>query len=183
MEGTARANRKRDFMEQDISKEELAERIAVVKRFKALLEEQREKFRKYLSLLESQEGKITAGDAESVYAHCELEVRVLEGIASLQKVIVPMQALYISSIAATLNAAPQNASTPPLPEIDIEDIQKDLSDLRNRVTEQNRRNRALLESRMEKLRSQISGFRNPYKSLNFIYAKSPVAGQRIHIEA
>ena len=40
---------------ENLSKEELDERVAILKRFRALLEQQRTKFREYLKVLESQE--------------------------------------------------------------------------------------------------------------------------------
>ncbi|MBR3548799.1 MAG: flagellar biosynthesis protein FlgN, partial [Treponema sp.] len=80
---------------ENLSKEELDERVAILKRFRALLEQQRTKFREYLKVLESQEKRINAEDAESLLAHTELEKRIVKGIASLQKVIVPMQDLYV----------------------------------------------------------------------------------------
>ena len=48
---------------------------------------------------------------------------------------------------------------------------------------QNEKNRSLLKVRMVQLKKQISDFRNPYRSLNSIYAqKSSSSGTRIQIE-
>ena len=87
-------------MEQKISKEELDERVAILKKFRMLLEQQRKKFQEYLKVLESQENKIAEEDSDSLIAHSELEAQIVQGIGSLQKVIVPMQELYNKSGAA-----------------------------------------------------------------------------------
>ena len=49
-------------MEKEISQEELEERIAIIKRFKKLLQQQRNKFEEYLLVLEKQSGKIEKED-------------------------------------------------------------------------------------------------------------------------
>ena len=51
-------------MEQ-ITKEELEQRIALLKKFRELLEKQRAKFREYLSVLEKQETSITTENPET----------------------------------------------------------------------------------------------------------------------
>ena len=155
-------------MEQKISKEELDERVAILKKFKMLLEQQRKKFQ------EAQENKITEEDSDSLIAHSELEAQIVQGIGSLQKVIVPMQELYNKSGAAFYN--PKEA-------LPVSQIQNDLSKLQSQVLAQNEKNRSLLKVRMVQLKKQISDFRNPYRSLNSIYAqKSSSAGTRIQVE-
>ena len=79
---------------KELSKEELDERIAILKRFRKLLEQQRNKFQEYLMVLESQEGRIEMEDGDSIAAHAELESQIVKNLASLQKVIVPMQGMY-----------------------------------------------------------------------------------------
>ena len=161
-------------MEQKISKEELDERVAILKKFRMLLEQQRKKFQEYLKVLESQENKIAEEDSDSLIAHSELEAQIVQGIGSLQKVIVPMQELYNKSGAAFFN--PKEA-------LPVSQIQDDLSKLQSQVLAQNEKNRSLLKVRMVQLKKQISDFRNPYRSLNSIYAqKSSSSGTRIQIE-
>ncbi len=107
-------------------------------------------------------------------AHSELEAQIVQGIGSLQKVIVPMQELYNKSGAAFYN--PKEA-------LPVSQIQNDLSKLQSQVLAQNEKNRSLLKVRMVQLKKQISDFRNPYRSLNSIYAqKSSSAGTRIQVE-
>ena len=140
-------------MEQKISKEELDERVAILKKFRMLLEQQRKKFQEYLKVLESQENKIAEEDSDSLIAHSEL---------------------YNKSGAAFYN--PKEA-------LPVSQIQDDLSKLQSQVLAQNEKNRSLLKVRMVQLKKQISDFRNPYRSLNSIYAqKSSSSGTRIQIE-
>ena len=94
-------------MTKELSQEELDERVAILRRFRSLLEQQRNKFREYLLVLEKQEGTIEAEDPDAIIAHSELEEQIVRNIGSLQKVIAPMQQLYQTSHAATYN--PQEA--------------------------------------------------------------------------
>ncbi len=162
-------------MNEVLSQEELAERIAIVKRFKALLEKQRAKFQEYLKVLELQEDKIAAQDADSLMAHSELEAQIVEGIGSLQKVIEPMQKLYLGvrSSASTYN---------PSDIIPIEKLQSDLTSLQSKVIAQNEKNRRLIKVQLNELREQIVTLKNPYRSRQSVYAEVE-SGNLIQIEA
>ncbi len=145
----------------EITQEELNERVALLRRFKSLLEEQRGKFREYLTVLEKQQDSITAENPESLLAHTELEQQVVKNIANLQKVIVPMSKMY--------KAKADNKATAS-EDADIIKIQNDLSDLQDKVLKQNAINRDLLKVHIEQLKAQISGFKNPYKNNRSVYA-------------
>lgn len=161
-------------MESHLTKEELDERIAILKKFRQLLEQQRTKFQEYLSVLEAQESRIEDDDAEALLAHSELEAQIVQGIGSLQKVIVPMQELYSNSGAASYN---------PAEAVPISCIQRDLERLQSQVLVQNERNRILLKVRMVQLKKQITEFKNPYRSLNSVYAqKAASSGSRIQLD-
>ena len=56
----------------EISQEELNERIALLRRFRSLLEQQRGKFQEYLNVLEKQQDSITSENPENLLAHTEL---------------------------------------------------------------------------------------------------------------
>lgn len=150
----------------EISQEELDERVALLRRFRSLLEEQRSKFQEYLNVLEKQQDSITDENPESLLAHTELEQQVVKNIANLQKVIVPMKKLYTAKVPH--ESLEEDA--------EITKIQNDLSDLQNKVLKQNEINRDLLRIHIEQLRNQISNFKNPYKNNRSVYAqKQPVA--------
>ena len=145
----------------EITQEELNERVAILRRFRSLLEEQRGKFREYLSVLEKQQDSITAENPESLLAHTELEQQVVKNIANLQKVIVPMAKMYHAGNTSG-GAAAEDA--------EITKLQNDLSDLQDKVLKQNAINRDLLRVHIEQLRSQIAGFKNPYKNNRSVYS-------------
>lgn len=153
----------------EITQEELNERVAILRRLKSLLEEQRGKFREYLTVLEKQQDSITSENPESLLAHTELEQQVVKNIASLQKVIVPMSKMYKAN-------AGNDAS--------IQKIQNELSDLQDKVLKQNAINRDLLKVHIEQLRAQIAGFKNPYKANRSVYAnvQTQNVATMVHVE-
>ncbi len=161
-------------MEENLTQEELAERVAILRRFRSLLEQQRTKFREYLRVLEMQESRISEEDADSLLAHTELETQIVDGISSLQKVIVPMQALYIKSGASTYN---------PAESMPITKIQEDLTKLQNQVLEQNKKNRKLIKIHLVELRDQILNMKNPYKGRSSVYAENYASGNMFSIDA
>ncbi|MBQ9238585.1 MAG: flagellar biosynthesis protein FlgN [Treponema sp.] len=165
-------------MEHSIHKEvtpaELAERVAILKRFRALLEEQRDKFRLYLASLEKQQQLIGTRDTSALLRHTELEQQVVANIARLQKVIVPMEDLYRATGASAVSAAESES---------IAQLQTDLSKLQAQVLAQNEKNRALLRITINTLKEQVSQLKNPYRAAQSIYAvKQPVA-TLVEIEA
>ena len=148
----------------EITQEELNERVAILRRFRSLLEEQRGKFREYLTVLEKQQDSITSENPENLLAHTELEQQVVKNIASLQKVIVPMAKMYHAGNGTA------SAAVSATEDAEIAKLQNDLSDLQDRVLKQNAINRDLLRVHIEQLKSQIAGFKNPYKNNRSVYA-------------
>ena len=155
---------------EEISAQELEERVALLKKFRSLLQQQRDKFREYLNVLEKQENSITSEDADALLAHTELEQQVVSSIMNLQKVIVPMSDLY-----KTRGGDKRDES--------IVSLQNDLTSLQDKVLAQNKRNRDLLRSHIASIRTQIASFRNPYKSRRSIYAEKNGAGNMVAVEA
>lgn len=154
----------------EISQEELNERIALLKKFRSLLLQQRKKFQEYLTVLEKQETSIESENSEKLLAHTELEQQVVSNIMNLQKVIVPMSELYKERGAH-------------LEEESVVAIQKDLDDLQQKVLEQNAKNRELLKAHIVQIRSQISSLINPYKNNRSIYAEKATVGNLVAVEA
>ena len=157
----------------EITQQELDERIALLRRFRSLLEQQRNKFQEYLTVLEKQNDSITSQNAESLLAHTELEQQVVRNIANLQKVIVPMQKMY--------KAAVPMAHTDE--ELSINKIQNELNDLQNKVLKQNQINRDLLRVHIETIRAQIQNFKNPYKNVRSVYAQPQHVASLVEVEA
>lgn len=149
----------------EITQQELDERVALLRKFRSLLEQQRAKFEEYLTVLEKQQNSISSEDPEALIAHTELEQQVVKNIANLQKVIVPMSKMYK---AAKTTSASDDAS--------INKIQSELTDLQNKVLKQNEINRDLLRIHISNIQTQINNFKNPYKNVSSVYAqKQPVA--------
>ena len=135
---------------------EIAERVAILKRFRSLLEEQRLKFREYLTVLEKQEKSISAENTEAVLQHTELEESIIAEIFTIQKVIDPLEYMYT-------NICKNEHS-------DIPHLKTDLDDLQKRVLAQNKRNRELLQTHITGLRQQIASLKRPYAHKESIYA-------------
>ena len=157
----------------ELTQQELDERVALLRRFRSLLEQQRNKFQEYLTVLEKQNDSITSQNAESLLAHTELEQQVVRNIANLQKVIVPMQKMY--------KAAVPMAHTDE--ELSINKIQNELNDLQNKVLKQNQINRDLLRVHIETIRAQIQNFKNPYKNVRSVYAQPQHVASLVEVEA
>ena len=157
----------------EITQQELDERVALLRKFRGLLEQQRNKFREYLNVLEKQENSITSENAETLIAHTELEQQVVKNIASLQKVIIPMQKMY--------KAAVPMAHTDE--ELSINKIQNELNDLQSKVLKQNEINRDLLRGHIESIRAQIQNFKNPYKNARSVYAQPQRVATLVEVEA
>ena len=155
---------------EEISAQELEERVALLKKFRSLLQQQRDKFREYLTVLEKQENSITTENADALLAHTELEQQVVSNIMNLQKVIVPMSDLYKERGGDQKEAS-------------ITSLQNDLSDLQDKVLAQNKKNRDLLRSHIASIRTQISAFRNPYKNRRSVYAEKSGTGSVVMVEA
>lgn len=155
----------------EIPQEELNERVAILRRFRSLLEEQRGKFREYLSVLEKQQDSITSENPENLLAHTELEQQVVKNIANLQKVIVPMAKMYKA-----------NSGNPAAEDAEITKIQNELSDLQDKVLKQNAINRDLLRVHIEQLKTQINNFKNPYKASRNVYASAQPVATMVHVE-
>lgn len=157
----------------ELTQEELDERVALLRKFRSVLEQQRNKFQEYLTVLEKQQDSITKENPESLIAHTELEQQVVKNIANLQKVIVPMSKMYKQSVPMAHTTEDSN----------ILQIQNELNDLQNRVLKQNQINRDLLREHIESIRNQIQNFKNPYKNARSVYAQPQRVASFVEVEA
>jgi hypothetical protein len=154
-----------------ISGEELSQRVAILRRFRALLAEQRDRFRVYLEALDKQQQVIESGTAEELIAHVELEEKIVTDIFSIQKVIDPLEEMYraIYSGFTDVKAGPAAA------EDDVSGLKSALEELQNEAVLRSGRNRDLLSRRMDEIRSEIKALRsNPYlKQQRSTFAPTP----------
>jgi hypothetical protein len=141
---------------------ELTRRVAILKRFRTLLAQQRDRFRSYLEVLDRQKDIIETGNAEELLVHVELEEKIVADIFSIQKVIDPLEDMYRAAVSGF---NPQTVSGEPGQEdvSDVPSLKSALENLKNEAVIRSTRNKELLSRRMVELRSEITALRgNPY---------------------
>jgi hypothetical protein len=161
---------------EDLSPNELNQRVAVLKRFKELLKAQRDRFRAYLEVLDKQKDVIEKGSAEDLIQHVELEEKIVADIYAIQKVIDPLEDIYH---AARLKA-PQGFGRASGDE--VPDLKAALEGLKSEAVARSERNRELLSRRMVELRNEIKSLRsNPYLHRRPAYSNAGT-GSRVDIK-
>ena len=153
---------------QDLTQGEVDERVAILKRFRELLTEQRNKFREYLTVLEKQAQMISTENIDAMVHHTEIEQSIISEIYTIQKVIDPLEVLY-------------RDAHPGISDAEIPKLKTDLEHLRKEVIEQNGKNRELLKSHMTVLRQQVLSLRNPYAKRSSVYASDSQTASCIDI--
>lgn len=143
-----------------LSQNELDQRVAILRRFRELLLEQREKFHNYLTLLDHQQKAIETDNVDALVQHVEAEQAIVADIFALQKVIDPLEDMY--------RAAYQGAEPEWMPE-----LKTTINSLKTEVISRNEANRKLLKQHMEMLRHEIMSINNPYTKKKSIYADTP----------
>lgn len=133
-------------MKKTLSRQEIDQRVAVLKRFKALLQEQRQKFNDYLIVLETQERSIHSDNIDALVRHTELEQSIIGDIFTIQKVIDPIEKMY-------------RIGMPDKDDTEVVRLKSDLNRLQAQVIDQNKKNRELLQSRMLDLKQEIISIR------------------------
>jgi hypothetical protein len=141
---------------------ELTRRVAILKRFRTLLAQQRDRFRSYLEVLDRQKDIIEGGTAEELLAHVELEEKIVADIFSIQKVIDPLEDMYRAAVSG-FNPRTASRETGQEDTSDVPGLKSALEGLRNEAVIRSTRNKELLSRRMVELRSEITALRsNPY---------------------
>jgi len=143
----------------EIDSAELAQRVAVLKRFKTLLSQQRERFKSYLDLLDKQQNVIESGSAEDLLTYVEIEEKIVADIFSIQKVIDPLEEMYNSLVTDhSANIKLENGAQEEVP-----NLKASLENLKNEAVIRSTKNKELLSKRMIELRQEIKTLRNnPY---------------------
>ncbi|MDR1839090.1 MAG: flagellar biosynthesis protein FlgN [Treponema sp.] len=145
---------------ENIDSAELAQRVAILKRFKILLTQQRDRFRNYLDLLDKQQSVIEAGSAEDLLTYVEIEEKIVADIFSIQKVIDPLEEMYYTVISGNISQkAPLLASG----HDEVPSLKASLEKLKSEAVIRSTKNKELLSKRMLELRQEIKTLRNnPY---------------------
>jgi hypothetical protein len=147
----------------EISSAELAQRVAILKRFKTLLSQQRERFRSYLDLLDKQQNVIESGSAEDLLTYVEIEEKIVADIFSIQKVIDPLEEMYNNVVfdrdSADTSVKVENSGS----QEEVPTLKASLEKLKSEAVIRSTKNKELLSKRMLELREEIKTLRNnPY---------------------
>jgi hypothetical protein len=139
----------------------LKERIALLKRYKALLTEQRKRFHSYIEILDRQKNVIENGKVEEIEGYVELDETITAGIISLQKSIEPMRAMFETAVTE---------------DSEIPEISAALENLKNAAAARMDANRNLLQKRMTAVHGELKNLRNgPFSKRKSIYAETQSA--------
>ncbi|MGI5062919.1 flagellar biosynthesis protein FlgN [Treponema denticola] len=155
-------------MKQVLSRQEIDQRVAVLKRFKALLQEQRKKFSDYLVVLETQERSIHEENIDALVHHTELEQSIIGDIFTIQKVIDPIEEMY-------------RLGMPNKDDTEVVRLKSDLNKLQSQVIDQNQKNRELLQSRMADLRQEMISIKPDYRYSKQALSKQEVSASLVDI--
>jgi len=145
-----------------IDQAELAQRVAILRRFKTLLTQQRDRFSSYLNLLEKQQNVIEKGSAEELLTYVEIEEKIVADIFSIQKVIDPLEEMYYTVVAGQ-NPHYKKEETSSDNQDEVPSLKASLEKLKSEAVIRSTKNKELLSKRMLELRSEITALRNnPY---------------------
>jgi hypothetical protein len=137
------------------------ERVALLRRFKELLLEQRRRFRDYIEVLDRQKETIENGSVEDIEAHVDLDEKMAAGIIAIQKTIEPLRAMYEAASAG---------------DAEIPEISAVLENLKAETAKRIETNKNLLQKRMDSIRGELKNLRgNPFAKRKSIYAESQSA--------
>jgi hypothetical protein len=171
------AEKTREKTETDPGPVEVRRRVAVLKRFRELLRQQRDRFAQYLEVLDKQKKVIESGSADELMAHVELEEKIVSDIFSIQKVIDPLEDMYQtllppkdakSRMSASGGVLSDDAS---MEERELPGLRSALEELKAEAVIRSERNKGLLSKRMEELRLEMKSLRaNPYALRRSVYS-------------
>lgn len=137
-------------MKKNLSEEEIQQRIAILKRFKELLKDQRKKFNEYLVVLETQERSICKSNIEELVQHTNIEQALIQDISAIQKVIMPIEQIY------KMGNYEQEDD-------EVINLKTELNNLQERVLKQNKKNQDVLKLQMIDLKQEIQAMQPMHK--------------------
>jgi hypothetical protein len=157
-------------MDQSVSPEELNQRIGTLKRFREMLQAQRDRFGEYLAVLDKQQDVIARGDTQALLSYVDMEEQILRDISSIQRVIDPLDRLC-RDLAPS--GEPEDTDTHAGEEAELRGLKATVDRLKQEAAANAERNRNLLSRRMAEIRSEIKSLRgNPYAARRSVYADS-----------
>jgi hypothetical protein len=148
-----------------LPREEIDRRVAILRRFRELLQAQRDRFREYLNVLDKQKDIIEQGSADDLITHVEMEEQIVADIFAIQKVINPLEDMYHSLVGRDYMGLPDTDAA------EVPSLKSALEGLKKEAVVRSERNKDLLSKRMEALRSELKDLRsNPYTPRRSVYA-------------
>jgi hypothetical protein len=129
-------------MTTTLTQQEVEKRVALLKRLKATLAQQREKFQAYLQVLDAEKVSIEGDAVDTLRAQVELEEGLVVEIHAIQRVIDPLEAVLHQSYQGSTDD-------------EVADLRISLDALRSKVSERSRENRGLLSRSMDALERDI----------------------------
>ena len=150
-------------VKSELSSLEVERRVAILRRFRELLSQQRDRFYQYLDVLDKQKNVIESGSPDDLLVHVELEEKIISDIFAIQKVIDPLEEMYKAhySASAVRQLSSDRAKSEEISE--LPSLRSALEELRSEAVIRSEQNRELLALRMEELRKEMKTLRaNPY---------------------
>lgn len=135
---------------RNLTEEEINERVEILHKLKEHLTEQRNRFYKYLEVLDHEENDILTNDVEKLEYHAELEQNIVKEIISFQKVIDPLNRMYKLTVKEN--------------DTEIPKLQESLQRIQEEVMQRSIRNQELLRERMEGIRNEIKTLKKARKN-------------------
>jgi hypothetical protein len=151
---------------KELSSVEVEQRVAILKRFRELLTQQRNRFREYLHVLDKQKDVIEQGSPDDLITHVELEEKIITDIFAIQKVIDPLETIYRIGEAKALPGEVR----------EVPGLRAALEELRSEAVLRSAQNKSLLAKRMEELRLELKTLRaNPYAIHRSVFSNEGAA--------
>lgn len=136
---------------------DIDQRVAILKRYRRMLDLQREKLQGYLAVIDSREASLSVAGYERLEEYTVLEQEAVRSIVTVQRCLEPLKNLYLE-----LN---------PEGDRDIADMEQRLERLRVEVLARNSESRALLRGQAEALRLELTRVRSTRRPAS-VFARS-----------
>lgn len=125
--------------------EDLDQRVAVLRRYRKMLDLQKDKLSSYLEVVDSREAALQSGTFEDFETYTVLEQEAVKGIQTVQRCLEPLKQLY-------LELHPEGSP-------DIANLEARLERLRQEVLIRNEESRSALRTYAGSLRMELAKLR------------------------
>jgi hypothetical protein len=135
-----------DTFDYSTAMEEIDQRVISLKRYRRMLDLQREKLQGYLAVIDSREAALSVANYERLEEYTVLEQEAIKGLLTVQRCLEPLKVLYLQ-----LNPGENK---------EVQSMESRLERLRQEVLQRNQESRALLRTQAQLLRTEISRVRS-----------------------